>query len=379
MKVYKNRNVYDEALDRIRLIFDEFPIVVVSFSGGKDSTVLMELTIQVAKERNRLPQRVMWLDQECEFQATEDYVRRTMYREDVLPMWYQIPFRLLNATSGTDMWLNVWGEGESWAREQDPISIKKNTFGTDRFRHLLEAIIKKTFPGQKVAAFRGVRTEESPGRFMALTLEPTYKWITWGATIDKKNEQFNFDPLYDWSYIDIWKAIWENKWDYNVHYNELFKYGTPIRNMRVSNYHHETAVHSLFMLQEIEPETYERATPRISGLDTAGKMGREDWFVPELPFMFIDWLEYRDYLLENLIVDTEVREKFRKYFIHLETDYSRSVGTNMYRAHINSILCNDIDMTKLKNWESISYTDDQLAKKEAHSEKLARYAETINN
>jgi predicted phosphoadenosine phosphosulfate sulfurtransferase len=372
MKVYKNKNVYDEALDRIRLLYDEFPLVMVSLSGGKDSTVILELTKIVARERNALPVKVMWLDQECEFEATVEYVKKVMYDPEVEPMWFQVPFRLLNATSGKETWLNVWGEGEQWVREKDPISIKENIYGTDRFVELMEKIVDKTFD-HPVAVLTGVRTEESPARFMGATGDVTYKWITWGNTINKKKGIYNFHPIYDWTYIDVWKAIYDHKWLYNTHYDELFRYGTPVRKMRVSNYHHETAVHSLFLLQEIEPQTYEKATQRISGIDTAGKMGKDDWFVYELPFMFSSWTEYRDYLLEHLIEDPKVKTDFAKFFESIERRYSRSVGEDLYKTQINSILCNDVEMTKLRNWETRQYTDDQLAEKEAHEHKLAEH------
>ena len=45
-------NVYEAALRRINIIFDNFSYVYVSFSGGKDSGVLLELFAKVAKERN---------------------------------------------------------------------------------------------------------------------------------------------------------------------------------------------------------------------------------------------------------------------------------------------------------------------------------------
>lgn len=374
MKIYKTKNVLDEALDRIRFLFDEFPEVVVSTSGGKDSTVVFELAKIVAREKGRLPLRVFWLDQECEFEATVDYIKTVMYDPDVTPMWYQIPFRLLNATSGDETWLNVWGEGEEWVRDKDPISIKENTFGSTRFVALMEEVMKQTCD-KPTAVLTGMRAEESPTRLVAVTEHATYKGITWGNKIDAGRDIYNFHPIYDWGYLDVWKAIHEHGWAYNAHYDALFRYGTPVRKMRVSNYHHETAVHSLFLLQEIEPDTYERATQRISGLDTAGKMGKDDWFVYELPFMFQSWAEYRDYLLENLITDPKTKESFARRFASIERRYSRTVGPEMYKTFINSILCNDVEMTKLANWEVRNFTDKQLERKEKHEADFARLAD----
>jgi predicted phosphoadenosine phosphosulfate sulfurtransferase len=356
MKIYLNKNVYEAALQRINRAFDEFDTVMVSTSGGKDSTVITELAIQVAKERGRLPLKLFWLDQECELQATVDYVKQMMYRPEIEPWWYQIPFRLQNATSANSLWLNVWGQGEKWVREKDPISRKENTYGSDRFRDLMTTIIQEEFKGKSVAVLTGLRAEESHARFLALTLAQGYKDFVWQTTLDKSSKQFLLHPIYDWTYTDIWKAIQSNNWQYNNHYNNLYRIGTPILKMRVSNYFHETAVHSLFTLQEIEPETYHKATQRISGLDAAAKFGKADYFIYELPFMFQDWREYRDYLLNNLIKDEKYHKRFQQAFASQEKRYQHYVNDKMFMTHINSILANDVELTKLKNWESNKLT-----------------------
>ena len=351
MKIYKEQNVYDAALERIRWCFDEFEDVIVSYSGGKDSTVIFEMALQVAKEKNRLPLKVMWLDQELEWKSTVEQVKSVMYRPEVEPMWYQIPMLILNASSGVkgNTWLHCWYPNEEWAREQDPISIKVNRFGTNRFHDLFGAISKVEFAGKKVCYLGGVRAEESPGRYLSLTATPKYKWITWGKKNDPKEEHYTMYPIYDWSYIDVWKAIYEHKWRYSSHYDSLYQLGVEVKNMRVSNIHHETAVESLFVMQEIEPDTYEAAVKRMGGLDTAGKMGREDYFINELPFMFESWKEYRDYLLENLIEEEETKKRLRGFFTQLEP-YEKYLGEAIYQTEIQSIVTNDWDGTKLKNY-----------------------------
>ena len=356
MKIYKKDNVLEAALNRIRYIFDEFDNVVVSMSGGKDSTTVMELALQVAREKDRLPLNVMWLDQELEFQATADYMKEVLYREDVNPLWYQVPFNLVNATTDDDNYYTMaWEDGKDdiWVRPKDPISIKtKEGFDSDRFYDMFPAILDSLFPGQKACYLTGVRGEENPARSIGATQAATYKYVTWGKVSNKKNEQYTFHPIYDWSYRDVWKAIHDHGWNYNTHYDSMYRYGVPVTKMRVSNYHHEASVHAIFYLQEIEPETYQKATQRLSGIDTAGKMGKADFFVKDLPFMFRDWTEYRDYLLENLITGDKLKERFATRFKKMDDMYLGEVDEKqMCRVQINAILTHDEDMVKLDNWE----------------------------
>ena len=101
-------SVLEAALKRLAFVFDNCDDVIVSMSGGKDSTVLFELARRVAQERGRLPLKVYWLDQEAEWQATEDYMRTVMTSPDVRPFWFQIPFRLSNSLSFQNNFLHCW-------------------------------------------------------------------------------------------------------------------------------------------------------------------------------------------------------------------------------------------------------------------------------
>ena len=353
MKIYSSKTVYDAALERIRFLFDEFPNVIVGVSGGKDSTVVYNLALQVAKEKGRLPLKCLFVDQEAEWTATIDAITEIMENPDVEPKWYQMPIKLFNATSTTDHWLMCWDEKEEhrWMRERVPYSIKENVYGTERFGELFSAIIKKEYAGIKTCYIAGVRTEESPTRAMALTYDVTYKGRTWGKILDKTNQHYTFYPVYDWSYMDVWKAIHDNGWSYNTVYDAQYNYGVKLQNMRVSNVHHETAVGTLLYMQEIEGDTYQRLTQRIAGIDMASKMGKDDYFPRSLPFMFQNWGEYRDFLLEKLIENPEWLKGFKAIFARHDEMYAHAIPDKMYKEHINAILTNDWEHVKLGNFE----------------------------
>lgn len=350
MKIYLKQNVFDAALDRVRFVFDEFEEVLISHSGGKDSEVVLQLALIVAREKKRLPLKVLFIDQEAEWNSTIERIRAIAAMPEVEMLWLQVPIKLFNATSRDEEWLYCWEEGAEWIREKEEISIKENIYGTDRFKNLFKAFINTTYPAdRKVACLGGVRCEESPVRFLGCTHAATYKWVTWGKKLNKENTHFTFYPIYDWSFTDVWKAIHTNNWPYNRHYDYLYMYGEPIGKMRVSNVHHETAVHSLFHLQEIDPALYNALTKRLRGIDTAGKF-RDDFFVYELPYMFADWREYRDYLLER-IAAPERREIFRRKFLRTEKVFKNTpYYERLLKEHVNCLITNDYHFTKLENF-----------------------------
>jgi predicted phosphoadenosine phosphosulfate sulfurtransferase len=340
--------VYDAAVKRIAWCFDEFDgQVCVGISGGKDSTVTVELALAEATRRGLLPLKVWWLDQECEYQGTVDYVRELRERPGIDLDWYQIPFRLSNATNHAEEFQHVWAVDKPWVREKEPGTIHENDLGVDRFHSLLHAISDR-YGGVTLA---GVRSEESPSRRIGITSGLTYKWVTWGHR--KAKTAITLYPIYDWSYRDVWKAIddgdGERSWAYNRIYDLQHRYGLEHLKMRVSNYHHETSLQALAWLQEAEPATWDAAVSRVVGINTAGHLGT-DFYVQQLPYMFASWREYHAYLVENLVPDAKGRAIFHRQLARAVSVLDYMDPERIAKTCVMAVLANDLSGTKAENF-----------------------------
>lgn len=345
-------NVFDQALNRIRWLFDEFEQVVVSYSWWKDSQIILELALIVAEERNvDLP--VIFIDQEAERWTTIEMVEKTMSRKRVVPYRFQVPFKIENWASFDSPYLHVRDPEKEWERIRPKvdISIKENVYDFERWTwNMFANIFNHHFGDKKHANLWGMRIEESPNRQLALTSDLTYKRVTrWSRNWEPKDSNhYTFHPIYDWSYLDVWKAIHDNWRDYNKLYDYQYRYWIKVRAMRVSSLHHETALAQLFYLPEVDMDLYNRLTKRLSGISTANNL-KEDLKMKKLPFMFSSWGEYRDYLLEHLVSE-EYQQAFRNFFWqhkkYTDEIWDQEVTDKVNKKEVQCILVNDYAWSK---------------------------------
>lgn len=325
MIFYGEKNVYEAGLERIRYIFDEFygkrPIIV-TISGGKDSTVTLYLVHEVMVERGIEKIPVLFLDQEAEAPQTIDYIRDIMHLPWVEPYWVQTYFKEWNASKGE--WFNVWGPGEQWCREKEPgnpytdMELSVNTYFTKTLNCVQHTIFGKSF-----VSLGGVRIEESPARLSGLTHCEVIKGtgITWGNGggyyKDGTPKAMVLYPIWDWKCNDVWYYIFSNRIPYCKLYDYLFS-EQALKDCRVSSLIHEQAIKNLEIIRRISPDFYERLQRRVKNVNSTVQVYSElvhyiNWTF--LPKYFTSWDEYIEYLADNLVGDkTKVPGIKRGYY-----------------------------------------------------------------
>lgn len=339
-KVYnREKNVLQAARERISFIFDEFENVHVSVSGGKDSTVLLHLVLQEAERRNRKIY-VFFLDQEAEYNATIELMRVQMKHPLIIPLWYQVPIYMTNATSYEDYFLYAWGENETWIREKEENSI--HAIDEDypkRFYDFFPYIEKKDV---NAAYLVGLRAEEGITRFRAVTKYAGYKGLRW-STISKTGAN-RFYPIYDWTWNSVWRFIYDFNIPYNKLYDLMFWQNYSVYKMRVSNLIHEKSYKCLKDLPRFEPETYNKLCDRIAGISVAARYASEKLVFnnKKLPSHYKCWKDFRDFLLEN-IPNEEQKAKFYARFEKQEQN------ERIYQAQVGQLLINDYENSRAFN------------------------------
>jgi len=314
-------NVYQNALERIKYIFGNFDNVYVSFSGGKDSGVLLNLCIQYIR-KNNLKQKlgVFHIDYEAQYQMTTDYVDSELKKNaDILDI-YRICLPLITpcATSMYQTYWTPWAGSQKniWVRDMPDNAIHEDNHKFDfykdgmsdyDFQEKFSSWHHKYHKAGRTACLVGIRTQESLNRWRAIHSDNNYKnfnGLNWTREVDK--DVYNCYPIFDWQTEDIWTANGKFGWEYNRLYDLYYRAGVGIHKMRVASPFNDQATESLKLYKAIDPNNWAKMVGRVNGVNFTAIYGGTTlmgWKSLKLPEGHT-WESYMHFLLNTLPEDT---------------------------------------------------------------------------
>lgn len=274
-KINENQNVYEAALERIEHLYNTYDDVVVSFSGGKDSTALLLCCIDVATRLNKLPVHAVFYDEEAIHPPTVDYVKRVMDSEEVYLEWYCLPVKHRNACSNKQPHWYCWhpDEEDIWCRDIPDFAIRSH----DRFKMgmSMQDWGREHFRNTNKVVVQGIRTEESIRRYRVVAMKKNENYIAKAG-----NGIYFAYPIYDWGSDDVWKLVKMKNADYNTTYdifNRTDQYGHLLK-QRVCPPYGEEPLRGLYLYAECFPELWSKMINRVDGALTAARYGNTELY-----------------------------------------------------------------------------------------------------
>lgn len=319
-KIYLEQNVYDATIERLEYVFKEFEHVYFSFSGGKDSSVMVQLANKVAQRLNRTFD-VLYIDLEGNYKSTRRHVQDITKLSQIKEFyWVCLPLKLRNAVSQYQTHWVCWDDeyrnnGGKWIRTRPAVSINSSNYmdiGWDWFKDKMQfedfiiGFAKWYSEGkEKVACGVGIRANESLNRFRTIVTDKkeSYKDKVWTTKVQAtEREVYNFYPVYDWETKDIWIATFKENLLYNEFYEIMYKAGLSIHKTRLCQPYGDDQKEGLDQFKFYEPETWGKVLMRVNGANFGNiyvssiATGRGHTYKPE----HLSWQEYAIYLLETL-------------------------------------------------------------------------------
>ena len=348
----KNKNVYLAVTERIDFIFKNFRRIYVSFSGGKDSGVMLNLVLDYMR-RNKIQKKVgvMILDNEANYEYSLEFMHKILGANlDLLNVyWCCLPITLPCTVSSYAVDWQCWGEGDKskWIRPMPKqpyvVNIKNHKFDFFKenmsYQEFWDKFGDWYSRGKRTACLIGIRAAESLNRFRAIMNQDkeTLKGRMW--TKRNINSVFNCYPLYDWKKEDIWTANAKFGWEYNKLYDIFYKAGVPIGKMRVASPFMSESKSSLSLYRVIDPHVWAKLCARVQGANFIATYGKQlNYHSFKLPRGHT-WKSFTKFLLATL--PKEVSENFKMRFIQ-SIKYWARVGRGLPNDIITDLKRNKI-------------------------------------
>jgi len=268
-------DVLTAARQRIEWTFDTFPRIYLSFSGGKDSSVMMHLVMDEAKRRMRRV-GVLFVDLEGQYKLTIDHVQE-MYDEcadHCDPYWVALPMALRNAVSVFEPKWQCWDPDrrKDWVREPPKQAITDHGyfsfFERDmEFEEFVPQFGEWYSRGKLTACLVGIRTDESLNRYrtIASKRKQCFEGRQWTTYIQDAKTVYNVYPIYDWRTEDIWTYNATTGATYNRLYDRMHQAGLGIHQQRICQPYGDDQRKGLWLFHVIEPQTWSRIVARVNG------------------------------------------------------------------------------------------------------------------
>lgn len=279
LKQYSDMDVLSSARSRIKYIFDHFKKIYVSFSGGKDSTIMLHLVADEARSRGRRF-GILVIDLEAQYKVTMDHIASMldMYQDCSDPYWVCLPMLLRNAVTQFEPRWCCWDPEarDMWVREYP--DHKGVISSIDHFPFFLPRMEFEEFmilfgvwysQGEPTAAFVGIRCDESLNRFRTISSRSKECFKCQRYTTKVEDNLYNIYPIYDWRAKDIW--TYHGKYPdkpYNRLYDLMYKAGLTIHQMRICQPYGDDQRRGLWLYHLIEPQSWFRVVARVNGANS---------------------------------------------------------------------------------------------------------------
>lgn len=317
------KDVLTAARERIAWTFDEFEKVYVSFSGGKDSTVMLHLVMDEAIKRDRVV-GVLIIDLEAQYQATVDSIQACvdLYREHIDLHWVCLPINLRNAVTAFEPQWTCWDPDvpEKWVRDKPLDAVERYPWFVDRmeFEEFMVEWGRCYGDGKRTAGMIGIRADESLHRLGTIVRwEQKPMWKGRRFTTGQGGNLYNVYPIYDWRTEDIWRfhARYPDL-PHNTIYDLMQKAGVPLSKQRLCQPYGDDQRQGLWLFHLLEPETWTLIVARVNGVNTGALYVREQGNIAGYGKVTLPaghtWKSYTNLLLASL--PKSVREHYIRRF-----------------------------------------------------------------